>query len=196
MRKRFFRLALWIGGPVLLASITLGAAWFTGRLRPPASRTAGNGKNGKLEMLPEEDRAYLWACEHKGQIISQIGFKKLGMALVKANASGLRKLLGKDFEGSTLQQPQEIRLPGTYIHAVRAEPTPGIAPKKLSADAFVEEMLKYRKEFGKEPQVKIALMALSPQTRGDLDSAYWEGSAVLRIFGESPAKGPSKSPST
>lgn len=117
-------------------------------------------------------------------------FQEAGHGACEGECQGLARFLGKDFEGSTLQQPQEIRLPGTYIHAVREEQTPGIAPKKLSADAFVEELLKYRREFGKEPQVKIALMTLSPETQGDLDSAYWEGSAVLRIFGESLAKGP------
>src|SRR5205085_4956453 len=62
----------------------------------------------------------------------------------------------------------------------------------LGRDAFVARLLELRQAFPKAPpQVKFALMTLSPRRRGQLDGP-WEGTAQLRLHGEYAAGAPAE----
>src|SRR5207248_1026193 len=49
---------------------------------------------------------------------------------------------------------------------------------------FVERLLSYRRLFGRPPSVSISLMKLAPEERDNLESRYWKGSCLLRMWGE------------
>ena len=51
------------------------------------------------------------------------------------------------------------------------------------AEQFLARLLAYRRSFGQPPQVAINLMKLAPEEAGNLQSASWKGSCLLRLWG-------------
>jgi hypothetical protein len=141
--------------------------------------------------LPQAEREYLWQIEHHGNLLSRYGFSALASALKRGDPAGLAALLADDFKGWTLSQPREVRLEGDLGQVLRQEDA-GQPPLPLSAEEFVAQLLQYRRLFPQTPQVKLALMALSPERRDDLDGP-WSGTCQLRMWGETkpgqPAEG-------
>ena len=132
--------------------------------------------------LPKAEREFLWQVEHHGNLLSRYGFGALADALRRDDAAALTALLAADFTGWTLRQPREVRLESDLAQVLRQEYA-GQSPLRLGAEAFVAHMLKYRRLFPQPPQVKLALMALSPDQRDKLDSP-WSGTCQLRMWGE------------
>jgi len=92
-------------------------------------------------------------------------------------------LLPANFTGQILDQPREVRMRTDVVEAVRLEDS-GHAPRSVSRDQFVQELLEFRRPFGSNPQVQISLMTLSTVTRYNMDGP-WQGTAMLRMWGES-----------
>jgi hypothetical protein len=180
---------------ISLATLTVVAAAGLGwvRYRAPwivsSSDSPGRGDDRSSEEaaipeLAESERERLWQIEHHGNVLSKTpnGFPSLGRALRQADGVALTQLLAKDFKGQTLNEPKEIRLDRAFANVVRKEK--GNKPSRsLDGQQFVQELQNYRRLFHKPPNVHTALMTLSPLDPDNFDS-LWEGSCVLRIYGE------------
>ncbi len=148
-----------------------------GPVKAPARATAEDME------LPPKERAYLWEIEHHGNLLVRHGFGPLAAALQKADAAALSRLLADDFAGADLNEPRRARAVNGGASVERLDDA-GRPPVPLGRGAFVARLLEFRRPFtAAAPQVKLALMALGPRRRGQLDGA-WEGTAQLRLHGE------------
>jgi hypothetical protein len=142
-------------------------------------------------QLPDAERAYLWDIEHHGNVLVKHGFGPLAAALQKADPEALSRLMADDFAGTDLVEPRCVRVAKEFAEVERLQDA-GHAPGNLRRDAFVDRLLQFRKTFGaRPPQVKLALMSLGPQQRGQLEGA-WEGTAQLRMYGEQQPGAPAE----
>jgi hypothetical protein len=132
--------------------------------------------------LSEAERAYLWDIEHHGNVLNRYGFQPLAAALSRADRPALLRLLSPDFAGRIFSQPQEVRRHEAFAEVVR-QTDAGRPPQALDRDRFVDRFLEYRRPFGTPPRVQLALQALAPMERGNLD-ASWQGTCLLRMWGE------------
>jgi hypothetical protein len=132
--------------------------------------------------LDQSEREFLWQVEHHGNLLSRYGFSALADALRRADADALTALLSTDFTGSAPRQPREVRMEADFAQVVRQEDAER-PPLRLDRGQFVAHLLAYRRLFARPPQVKLALMALTPSARGDLDGP-WRGTCQLRLWGE------------
>jgi hypothetical protein len=132
--------------------------------------------------LASSEREFLWQVEHHGNLLSRHGFRALADALRRADAAALTALLSADFTGWAPRQPREVRLETDFAHVVRQEDADR-PPLRLDGGRFVAHLLDYRRLFAQPPQVKLALMTLTPGVHGDLNS-LWEGTCLLRLWGK------------
>jgi HEAT repeat protein len=138
--------------------------------------------NKPLELAGSE-RQYLWEIEHHGNLLVKHGFAALAGALARGDSEALGRLLAGDFRGSDLDRPLRVRSSTPYARAERLQDS-GRPALPLDRAAFLARLLRLRHLFSyRPPQVKLALMTLSPCRRGQLDGA-WEGTAQLRLHGE------------
>jgi HEAT repeat protein len=148
------------------------------------------GSERRLE-LPESEQTYLWEIEHHGNLLVKHGFGPLADALKKADQPALFKLLADDFQGTESVDPSRVRSSVPYADVERAQDA-GHSPRPLSREAFVARLLEFRSVFAQAPpQVKFALMTLSPRKRGSFDG-LWEGTAQLRLYGEQTPGAPAE----
>jgi HEAT repeat protein len=149
----------------------------------PAETADRTGGQPETLTLPEAERAYLWDIEHHGNLLVAYGFDPLAEALKRADAAALYRLLADDFAGTEPGEARRVRADTGYAQVERLHDA-GRPPVTLNRAAFVARLLEFRRVFGDTPpQVKLALMTLSPRRRGQLDGP-WEGTAQLRLFGE------------
>jgi hypothetical protein len=132
--------------------------------------------------LAQEEREFLWQVEHHGLLLSRHGFSRLAQALRRNEPAGFQALLADDFEGRVLDQPKETSLETPYVRVLRQQDS-GHAPAALDRSGFVARLFADRARFSRSPQVKLALMALAPVDRKNLDG-LWEGTCQLRMWGE------------
>ena len=132
--------------------------------------------------LDQSEREFLWQVEHHGNLRSRYGFRAWADALRRADAVALTALLSADFTGWSPRQPRQVRLETDFAQVIHQEDA-GQPPLRLDRSQFVARLLDYRRLFPQPPQVKLALMALAPRERGDLDS-LWQGACQLRLWGE------------
>src|SRR5579871_1293244 len=76
------------------------------RVENPFSEPKAESATGQLKTLEEEQRKFLWAIEHHGNVLSQIGFSRLATALKQGDARALETILASDFVGEWPQQPR------------------------------------------------------------------------------------------
>jgi hypothetical protein len=141
--------------------------------------------------LEEEQRDYLWQIEHHGNLLGKHGFARIKQALARSDARALGELLSRDFTGAVYQQPSELHLANDLLQVTRQQDS---SHPRLPLDAvhFVERLLSYRRLFSQPPQVGINLMKLAPEEQENLESPYWKGSCLLRLWGESPPGQPTE----
>jgi HEAT repeat protein len=132
--------------------------------------------------LSEVERKYLWDIEHHGNLLVKFGFGPLAAALKSADASALSRLLADDFAGTDMRAPKRVQAATGYADVERLQQS-SQPPVPLNRAAFAARLLELRKGFQGTPQVKLALMTLSPKHRGQLDGP-WEGTTLLRMHGE------------
>ncbi|MCX7700312.1 MAG: FG-GAP-like repeat-containing protein [Gemmataceae bacterium] len=138
--------------------------------------------------LPEAERQYLWEIEHHGNVLVQHGFRPFAEALSRADAAALSALLAPDFRGGDLKNSRRVAA-DRWLQVERLEATTSDS-LPLDRDDFVRRLLEWRQRFPESPpQVRLALMTLSPVVRGQLDGP-WEGTAQLRLFGQASPGAP------
>ena len=157
------------------------------KIEPPEQTAAADPATALTNFdnleLPVAEREYLWEIEHRGNVLVKHGFRALAAALKSGDSSALAHLMADDFTGTDLASPRRVRGDSNFVAVERLEDS-GQAATAMSRAAFVDRLLDARRLFAaKAPDVKLALMTLSPKTRGDLEGP-WQGSAQLRVFGE------------
>jgi len=156
---------------------------------------ARQGDVPKLAELPEEERQYLWEIEHHGNVLVKYGFGPLAAAIRANDAAALVRLMADDFAGTDLADPRRVRAATGFAEVERVQDA-GRPPVSLGRDAFANRLLEFRQPFAAAaPQVKVALMTLSPKNRGDL-AGPWEGTAQLRLAGEHAPGAPAEAVAT
>jgi hypothetical protein len=174
----------------LTAAVAAGAAsyalfvYFHPRSSPPeaTAQTQGATEDDCDYCLGEDERAYLWDIEHHGNVLTKYGFAPLAAALLASDAAALDRLLAADFTASQPRQPRQVHLHSDVLDVTRSLADGG-PPRPLDRQAFIAELLSWRRPYGQQVKAKIALMALSPVERGVLEGP-WQGTAQLRLWGE------------
>jgi hypothetical protein len=159
----------------------------------PADRLAAETANSDMALPPgmdEQQKAFLWEIEHHGLILSKHGFARLVDALRRADPAALSALLASDFQGETLDQPQEVRAANDVVQLVRRTDS-GHAAKLLGREAFCQLLLGHRQRFAGAPWAQFSLMALAPDDRANL-AGPWQGTGQLRLWGEAAEGGPAE----
>jgi hypothetical protein len=132
--------------------------------------------------LSQSDRELLWQIEHHGNILSQIGFRALTTALVKADTQALTDMMSPDFKGHIPHEPKETAIHTDILDVVRhmdAESPPTVTDRAR----FVDQLLDFRRVFKGAVKAKLALMKLRPLASDNLQGR-WEGTGQLRLWGE------------
>jgi hypothetical protein len=154
----------------------------------PSAVPHAGGKSGLV--LDEGERNYLWQIEHHGLLLSHHGFRPLADALSRGDEDALRNLLAPAFTGLISDEPREVRLDADFAQVLRQEdagrPSP---PEPSDPGQFTARLMEYRQLFSdtKPPKIKLALMALTPETRDDLNGP-WHGTCQLRMWGETASQ--------
>lgn len=152
---------------------------------------AAHNKGEPELALAESERAYLWDIEHHGNILVKDGFGRLAEALRDGSAAAVHRLLADDFVGTALLDPTRVRASTAFAELERVQDA-GRPAVTLDRPAFAARLLEFRKPFATTPpEVKLALITLSPLQRGDL-AGPWEGTAQLRLAGEYAATAPAE----
>ncbi|HJZ94556.1 MAG TPA: FG-GAP-like repeat-containing protein [Gemmataceae bacterium] len=150
---------------------------------PPGGNTALAAVTPDDLELPEAERQYLWQIEHHGNVLTKHGFCSLAAALKSGDRAALARLVADDFVGTDLAEPRRVRTASDFVSVERVQDG-AHPPARLDRAAFVDRLMSSRGIFGgAAPDVKLALMTLSPKMRGQLDGP-WQGSAQVRLFGE------------
>jgi hypothetical protein len=192
MLDRRFRWALRLSGLLVLILAVCVAAGILGCNRnpgdPTADPSASSSPNPPEETTPpltldDDQRDYLWQIEHHGNLLSKHGFGAIKKALIKGDAQALAVLFAKDFTGAVYDQPREVRVANDFVQVARQQDA-GKPRRQLTAAAFIERLLSYRRMFAGEPKVGINLMKLAPEETDNLESAFWQGSCLMRLWGE------------
>lgn len=187
MKRHLLAYLLGLSGLGLLLSLFAGMGC-NNHPSPPAETEAVSSMPIHEEepppdlTLPKTEREYLWQIEHHGNLLSRYGFGALADALKRGDTAALTALLAADFVGWKPSQPREVLLENDLAAILRQEDT-GLKPLRLNAEEFAAKLLEYRRLFPQPPQVKLALMGLSPDQRDKLDG-LWSGTCQLRMWGE------------
>jgi len=137
--------------------------------------------------LDQSQREYLWQIEHHGLILGRKGFPRIARALRNNDLQALLALLADDFQGELLGEPREVQFEHDSVR-VRRQQDSGRPVVRANRERMADVLLADRRRFVKPPTVKLALMALSPVNRMELDG-LWQGTCQLRIFGELASNG-------
>ncbi len=153
------------------------------RSGPPPAPAVGQAPDARPGLaLDQGQRAYLWQVEHQGLILSRVGFSRIAEALKRDDLPALLALLSPDFEGEVLGQPRELRFEHKGTRVLRQQDS-GQPAVRLDRAGLAQRLLADRRQFRKNPAVKLALMGLAPVDPRDLDG-LWQGTCQLRMFGE------------
>jgi hypothetical protein len=133
--------------------------------------------------LEEEQRDYLWQIEHHGNLLNKFGFSRIKQALAAADTQALTRLLAPDFMGAVYDKPREVHLANDFLQVVRQQEVDRQCTK-LTSNQFIDRLLGYRRLFDSAPKVGMNLMKLAPDQPGNLESPTWQGSCLLRLWGE------------
>jgi hypothetical protein len=195
MHSRRHHLLAWSWKGILGAAFFGSAALFayhtaTGWLRPapPADEEVAEPPL----TIDSGQRKLLWEIEHHGLVLSRHGFKKLADILGRGDAPALSALLAPDFTGQVLQQPREVQVTNDFVDIRRQEDS-GTPPATLNREQFGQYLLGCRRLFAGPPKVQVALMALAPTVRDNLDRA-WQGTCQLRMWGDAQPAQPERHP--
>jgi hypothetical protein len=184
MRGLGVRAIAWLCGLALPVGVCVGIVHYAYLPDTAARRPSADPRPAETPALPpldEGQRTFLWEVEHHGNLLSRVGFRILADALQRGDARALDGLLAADFAGADLGQADEVHVVDDFVDVTRRRAA-GLK-ETLSRESFLARLLAYRALFTLPPKVQLALMALAPQVRIDLDSP-WEGTCQLRMWGE------------
>ncbi len=150
--------------------------------RQAKGETASRPKPPAGPVLEQEQREFLWDCEHHGLLLSRRGFPQIAKALSEADANALAHRLAPDFTAAIFQQPVEVKSISDDVQAVRLTDAGG--PRAtLTREQFVQKLMEYRRLFHQAPRIAFALMTCSPMVREE-PAGPWQGLCQLRMWGE------------
>ena len=142
------------------------------------------------QVIDVAEREYLWEIEHHGNVLAKSGFKVFARALANADRAALLGMLAPDFAGGDLGNPKEIRHSDKAVQVVRRQDA-GNPANPVSADEFVDLLLRHRRTFYQTPKVELKYATLSPEQYGNMDGV-WGGRGLLTMRGESAAGQPAE----
>jgi hypothetical protein len=166
-----------VGGYVLFSYVPT----FTSPSGTPPSSPPRDESESTL-TLDEDERAYVWDIEHHGNVLTKYGFKLLAAAVVADDPAALDRMLAPEFTASKPTMPREASLHTEVLDVVRSQDNGG-PTTTLDRKGFVAELLDWRHRCRGAVEAKLALMALSPVTRGAMQGP-WQGTAQLRLWGQ------------
>ncbi len=130
-------------------------------------------------FLPEAERAFLWECEHRSNLIGTKSFSALTEALSLGDLQQLSANLAADFVGVPISNPPDERYVGDNLSLRRAVLAQDNS-MQLGPSEFAEWLVAQRHESDSRPKVGVALLSYAPAQRDRLDEE-WLGRAKLRI---------------
>ena len=129
--------------------------------------------------LPDEEREFLWECEHHGNVLSEYGWRIVSQAIHARDTETLQSTLAADFHGSVTSTSMETRYKNDAVLIQRSVG----AKQAIGASDFIEWLLSLRKAIDSELAVQFATLSLAPASRSDL-GGNWNGRCRLRISGQ------------
>jgi len=170
-----------------------------------AGRVASNGRGDEsaraasanaessgsfTNILPEDDRKFIWDIEHIALILDVHAFPRVAKTLREADRAGFAAFLSDDFTGSLLDESarQSASYPFGEFNWIG---DPGDAKPPASADDFAGYVMSQRARFAGPTKAEVRLMRLSPVDHHDLKGA-WQGTMKIRIAGERSPGQPSE----
>ncbi len=172
-------------GVVAVTSCVAGLLFYRGRdpsrTEPAALATGQNASVAKEDslFLPDAERKFLWECEHRGNLLSDRGWRALSQAIQRRQVKTLMKTLASDFLAIVPESAARSRSNDVNISIERTTGT----SRQLNREEFVEWLLGQRDTFGDNLTAQFATLSLAPGVRTDLTS-NWKGRCRLRISGE------------
>lgn len=169
-------------GVVAITSCVAASLLYRGR--EPDSREPTSEKKAEVAVesslyLPDDEREFLWECEHRGNVLSERGWRTISKTLQQRQADELVKTLANDFRGTVAASAPESRFENDFIAIHRSINT----RRELHRTEFVDWLLELQGSFDSGPAVQLATLSLAPALRTDLASD-WKGRCRLRISGE------------
>ncbi|HUG66762.1 MAG TPA: VCBS repeat-containing protein [Pirellulaceae bacterium] len=169
-------------GVVAVASCVTVSLLYRGR-SPDASDAVREQKvNVAVEsslFLPDDEREFLWQCEHFGNLLGEYGWRTVGKATQQQQADVLVNALAADFRGKVTEPRAESRFEDGVIAIQRSVG----AAHEVGREEFVKWLLSLRNAFDSDLAIQFATLSLTPASRSDL-AGDWNGRCRLRISGK------------
>ncbi|MBC8354840.1 MAG: VCBS repeat-containing protein [Planctomycetes bacterium] len=168
-------------GVVAITSCVAASLLYRGRspvFDDSGSETQANVTIESSLYLPDDEREFLWECEHHGNVLSEYGWRAISKAIQQRQGDELVKTLAADFRGSVTEPHAETRFENDFISLHRSVGT----THELHRFEFIEWLLTLRSAFDSAPVVQFATLSLAPTSRSDL-AGDWNGRCRLRISG-------------
>lgn len=160
---------------------------------PVAVATKEPVKEVKTSAKPEEpevnglldaaERNYLWDVEHHANILHDVAFKRTSKALIQADEKALREMLMEGFAAELPAETQATKVDTELVHYQRSRLDDG-PPVAADGDQFVASLLALRRLYHQEPKAKVSIMQLSPVEGRKGREALWQGTCLVRMWGE------------
>jgi VCBS repeat protein len=148
--------------------------------------TESVGPAGKLP-LAESERVYIAKIETRALTLNQKAFPALARAIRTGDVSHVQFFFGSAFAGEVLPFPDNPNYQNDILRIYRTPPGAKPVSSKVAPD-----LIAWRKRFVADAKVEIALMSLSPISRGDIETGGWKGNCALRMVGPRSAPGEGK----
>ncbi len=178
MRVRFFYFL--VGAAAITSCVGAALFYQGGRPRgsePEIEQQADVAVDDSL-YLPDEERKYLWECEHRGNELSEYGWRPLGKAIQQQRAADIDKMLSANFRSSLADTQVDSRFRTGEISLQR---TAGV-PREVPRDEFINWLLAIRATFDDDLNVQFATLSLAPRVRDQL-AGDWNGRCRMRLSG-------------
>jgi hypothetical protein len=160
----------------LLAALGL-SPWL--RPAPPPATT-----DAEPLALSESQRAYLWETEHHVNLLTQVGFKAVGQAIVREDRAELERICADSFVANVFEEPAAIRFEGNSLSLSRLRQDEG-PRRRVDRPGFVAWLLELRQTFPQPPQARFDVMKMTPSSPDEL-TGTWTALCVVRLWGQSP----------
>lgn len=147
----------------------------------PAASTDGSS-DGQLS-LDREERERLWAIEHHGNVLTQLGFAPMVEAAARQDGEAVAEPVAEDFTARLAAlREAELELDEVlHVQRYHGHDEPATHPT-LDRAGFVDWMLQLLAPFDSEPKVKLGIKSLGPVSHDDWDGP-WEGRFVMDLAG-------------
>jgi hypothetical protein len=169
-------------GVVAITSCVAASLFY--RVRQPDETEPVVEKKAEVEedsslFLPDAEREFLWECEHRGNVLSDRGWRVVSQGFQQQQAETLLKTLAESFRAVVPDSMGKRRSKDNFIILDRTVD----ATRDLGREEFVDWLLQLRGSSDSSPAAQFATLSLAPGARTDL-AGDWKGRCRLRISGE------------